>query len=154
MTQSTRDLLVQVLEKVLEQFAFAFCELVKKDELETEETEFVQSSLSFTGPKSGELSITMPAELCAEIAGNVLGLNPGEGDIVEYAQDSLRELLNVFAGNVLTTLYGEDALFDFGTPSIVRLDETEWQALIDDPSSIGITIEDSPALLCFSVQPE
>jgi hypothetical protein len=151
MADKTHTTLVHVLETVLEQFAFAFCELTPKEELETEETDFVHSSLSFDGPCSGELSITMPAELCAEIAGNILGMDSSDDDITDYAQDSLKELLNVYVGNVLTGLYGEDALFIFGTPEIMRFDESGWQEKIEDPNTIGVLVEDTPALLRFMV---
>lgn len=151
MPDRVNQTLVKVLETVLEQFAFAFCELVDKSELETDEDEFVQSSLSFTGPCNGEMSIIMPAELCAEIAGNVLGLDEDSGDVLEYAQDTLKELLNVYVGNILTELYGEDALFDFATPSLKRLNLDEWNELVKDSHAIGVLIEDTPAILRFCV---
>lgn len=151
MADKTQTALVHVLETVLEQFAFAFCELTPKGELETDEVEFVHSSLSFDGPCSGELSMTMPAGLCAEIAGNILGMDSSDENISDYAQDSLKELLNVYVGNVLTNLYGEDALFIFGTPEITRFDETGWQEQIEDPHTIGVLVEDAPALLRFVV---
>jgi len=149
MLDRTHETLVHVLETVLEQFAFAFCELVSQDELECESEDFVHSALSFSGPCSGELSITMPVKLCAEIAGNVLGMDAEEEDITEYAQDSLKELLNVYVGNVLTSLYGEDTLFNFGIPEISRIDSDEWLKKIADPDTIGVMVEGSPTLLRF-----
>lgn len=149
MLDRTHETLVHVLETVLEQFAFAFCELVSKDELVCDDTDYIYSILPFNGPCSGELAITMPVELCAEIAGNVLGMDAGTEDSTEYAQDSLKELLNVYVGNVLTSLYGEDALFLFGTPEITRIDKSKWQEQIADPDTFGVLVEDAPTLLRF-----
>ncbi|MBN2329094.1 MAG: chemotaxis protein CheX [Candidatus Omnitrophica bacterium] len=152
MTDQVQETLVQVLESMLEQYAFAFCELAPKNELETEEVDFVHSLLTFTGSRTGEIALTMPAELCEEIAGNILGGEMDNGELSEYAQDSLKELLNIYAGNVLTSLYGDEVSFDFDAPEIRNLDRIGWQSLIDDPLTIGVLVEDTPALLRFSAR--
>ncbi len=151
MNNETQEKIFEVLESVLEQFAFAFCETVDKDEIKDIPDEMIHSSLAFKGPYSGEIALVLSLDLCIELAGNVLGMDPGDEGVEDYGQDSLKELLNVLIGNVLTELYGEDAFFDFDTPSNKRLDKKSWDALVADPASFTMTIEDAPALLYFNI---
>jgi CheY-specific phosphatase CheX len=151
MNNETQENLFEVLEHVLEQFAFAFCEIVDKDKVSDIPQEMIHSSLSFKGPYSGEIALVLSLDLCIELAGNVLGMDPGDEGVEDYGQDSLKELLNVLIGNLLTELYGEDAFFDFATPHNKCLDKDAWDALVADPSSLTMTIEDAPALLYFKI---
>ncbi len=152
MDNQTQEKIFGILESVLEQFAFAFCEIIDKSEIIDFPDEMIHSSLSFSGPYSGEIALVLSLDLCIELAGNVLGMDPGDAGVEDYGQDSLKELLNVLIGNVLTELYSEDILFDFAAPTNKRLDKNAWEALIKDPASFTMKIEDSLSLLYFKIE--
>ena len=151
MDNQTHEKILEVLESVLEQFAFMFYELIPKEELPQPESNIIQATLAFSGPHHGELSITSTNDLCRIISGNLIGLEPDDEGIDDYSKDSLSELINVLIGHLLTALYGKNILFDFGTPDVRDLDQAEWDELFDNPSTIGILIEDIPALLQYQI---
>ena len=72
MDAERQEKLNAVLENVLEQFAFMFCDPVTPDELPEPDGELMRASMAFTGPTSGRLTIAAPRELAP-----VGGLRPG-----------------------------------------------------------------------------
>ncbi len=149
LNESQQELVFDVFENVLEQYSFLFLERVEKEEITTEENSFARASLSFTGPKEGLLSLTIPDTLAIEMAGNVLGIDPEDEKAQQYAHDALKELINVFLGQLLTTLYGENQDYDFGVPVCETLDHDQWDHLLKDPISHACMLDDYPALLVF-----
>ncbi|MEW6234412.1 MAG: chemotaxis protein CheX [Candidatus Omnitrophota bacterium] len=149
---SYRENLSAIFETMLEKFSFMFCDPVSVEDIHSEETHFLRSSLAFSGPRSGVLSMMVPARLGAVIASNVLGTDPDAEDAVYNAQDAINELINLLVGNLLPELFGKNALFDFGIPESAVLDETEWKKWLADPCVLGFIIDDAPALLYFAIQ--
>jgi CheY-specific phosphatase CheX len=142
-----QELLEATLITVLEQFAFLFADLVEKDEIEVEESEFAMVSLSFTGDFSGQLVLATPSSSCVEIAANVLGTDPSNPKAQEDAQDAMQELANVCCGHILTAIAGDEPVFDLGVPSFGILSLEEWNSLYQDPETLVFIVEDFPLLL-------
>ncbi len=151
MSKISQERLFELFESVLEQYSFMFCEIIPKDEVQTDSTQFVRSTLEFQGPYQGHLSLIVPDALCLEIAGNVLGTEPDDEDAAENARDALNELVNVFLGHVLTDAFGPEMDFDFGVPECEYIDEPGWNNYLRNPDAIAITLEDTPAILSLEV---
>lgn len=97
--------------------------------------------IGFTGPAEGELAVRCEAELGADLASNMLGVDPGDDEAQTKACDALGEMLNVICGNLVTRLFDEERPFTLSIPE-VRKDgppPAEASATPPGPSSAGAT---------------
>lgn len=145
--------LIEVLCEVLEKYAFMFGEENAKNELPRTSSDFVQSEITFSGPKQGLISITVPAEICPEITSNVLGMEP-ESDHELWGMDAVNELLNVACGRILVALFGDEVIFDISAPQGKKIGETLWNENLNDPNTLGLLIDNSPVLVHFHIDNE
>ncbi len=150
MNGNPNDVVFRVFCEVIEQMAFMFGE-----ELETEAAEPVSEALcarmTFEGPMSGSMLLAVPDAMCPVLAENILGLEPDDEEVMEKARDALNEVLNVTCGNVLTSLAGEEPVFDLTVPEAATIDSDEWQALATDPNTVAVQVDEFPALLRISL---
>ena len=124
-----------------------FVEDPEDDMVFTTGSEFVQVNMGFSGPFKGDLSIAVPVDMCPELASNVLGLDPDDELVTRSPYDALKELLNIICGNVLTTLAGEEPVFDLTIPEVTMLDEKGWAAFIKTDGTVRFVADDVPVLL-------
>ena len=114
-----------VCKLILEELAFLFCE--SQDASAFDYSQIIdahEASMTFTGPKTGKFEIVAGRNLCMLLASNVLGIEPEEDkEMAEsYAQDALKEALNIISGRFLTEAYGEEAVFSLSAPVIGSVD--------------------------------
>ena len=83
----------------------------------------VAGSVSFTGPFSGTLIVTISIEVLQELAANMLGLDDGEETTQEHRSDALRETMNIVCGNLLPAIAGDEVVFDIGVPKVLPADQ-------------------------------
>ncbi len=96
-----------------------------------------------------------PQSLAREIAAGVLGVDADDPEAEENALDSLKELLNVSMGQVLTRLWGTEHIFDLTPPNAHPVEEdTEWEEWRKAPETIAILVEDHAVLLKLHVEDE
>ena len=146
MENDRKELLVRVLEVVLEQLAFMFGEAVTKEEMITEGEKYLHATMSYKGLQSGSLGVAIPAEMSVVLAANILGIDEGEEVASEKSIDALKELLNIFCGQMLTTVYGEEPVFDLSVPEVKEIDKEGWEELLDLPDAIAMMVEDVPLI--------
>ena len=144
MENEQREVLIKILGTVLEQFAFMIGETVEKEEIFIEGERYLHAIINFKGVQSGTLGIAIPAELGVVLASNILGIDEGDEVAVEKSVDALKELLNIFYGQFLTTVYGEEPVFDLSVPDVSEIDKVEWEKLLDSPDAIRMMVEDVP----------
>jgi len=95
------------------------------------------AALLFHEPHQGEIRISIPLTLLADISQTIFG-TPTEGMAVPSPRDLLAELLNTVAGRFLIELLPEDQPFRIGLPELdpPSLMETEslktWHFRADD----------------------
>lgn len=142
-----REMLNEVFYNVLENLAFMFGESVENDSLDEMAHDAVEARMRFAGPFSGSLSLVMPRNMCQELAANVLGLDPEDEQADASGEDALKELLNVTCGQVLTSLAGQEPVFDLSVPLVEPLDESRWQTLVADEDTAAFLIDEQPVLL-------
>lgn len=98
----------------------------------------------------GRAAILAPAETGAFVAESALGEPDEVGS--EQAYDALKELLNVACGQILTALYGVDAVFDLEPPRVRPAQEGEWEAAVASEDVMAFDLEGTVILLVFSVE--
>ena len=147
MTMSTSAILTQVFGEVVERQAFMFVGAV--DEVTEPPEAALLGEIHFTGQHSGKLCLGLPAAMSAELAANILGLEPDDASAEEAGLDAVRELLNVTCGHVLTTLAGEGPVFDLGVPELRPLDAAGWQELAARPGAAAMVVDGHPVILHF-----
>ena len=151
MKSEQKELLSNVFCDALEKLAFMFGEPAGGDELSPTGNKYLTAGMTFTGDMSGEISITVAEEMCMEIAANILGINTGDEQAMNLAIDSLKEVLNVTCGQVLTAIAGEKALINLSIPQVSELDASGWTEMMNKTETIGFLVDDYPVLLSFSL---
>jgi len=108
-----------VCKLILEELAFLFCESQDATAFDYSQIHDAhEASMSFTGPKTGKFEIAAGRNLCMLLASNILGIEPHEEMAESYADDALKEALNVICGRFLSEAYGEEAVFSLSAPVI------------------------------------
>jgi len=141
-----KEVLVQVLSDVLERLAFMFAEQCSVDEFPASESGYMKTAMTFSGPFDGCLSLAVSSDMCVELAANILGAEPLDENVMDKAQDALKEFLNIACGQILTSLAGEEPVFDLSVPEAHKIEESEWKAMGEDPNAVGLLADDFPVL--------
>jgi CheY-specific phosphatase CheX len=127
---------------ILERTAFMFPEPVENyDEAVFEEFQPVMATLSYSGDGEGDIALIVPVEMCIELAMNLLGEDIDPEDPGEKPQDAVKEILNIIAGQLLTEVFGETAVFNL-TPPIAKNLESEELAEIIEKKDYAMAISD------------
>jgi len=151
MKSEQKELLSKVFCDALEKLAFMFGEPAERDELSPTGNKYLTAGMTFTGDMSGEISITVVEEMCMEIAANILGISEDDEQALNLAIDSLKEVLNVTCGQVITAVAGEKALINLSIPQVSELDTSGWTETMNKAETIGFLVDDYPVLLSFSL---
>lgn len=100
-------------------------------------------SVPFSGIRNGQVKIVCDDELGQKLLSNLVDVeSASDTDLV----DALQELGNVFAGNLLTTVYGSEHAFDLKPPEWVAarsssLDfDDKWLFLDCEGSLLGVCV--------------
>lgn len=147
MTLDVEPILEKVVYRVLEEYAFMFGELLEEPEPPDVPGPYLQAQMEFVGPLSGSIALTTPETFCTHLAANVLGLDPDDEETTGAATDSLKELLNVICGNLLTDLAGDEPVFDLTVPRVASLTDEAWRTAFAVPGGKGFLVEELPVFL-------
>lgn len=72
------------------------------------------------GAHHGTARVWCSRVFAQRLAANLLGLEPGEGTVQVGAEDALREFLNVLCGQLVTTWYGTQDVFNLSIPEVTE----------------------------------
>ena len=146
MQNEYKEELSEVFCDVLMNYAFMFGDSCPKNELPLNGDNHIHATISFGGDQAGILGISTSSNLCLQLAANVLGIDIEEENSMSEAYDALKELINIVCGQFLTKVYGDTGIFDLSPPNIIEISGVEWKSLIEDEETIGIIIDDIPAI--------
>lgn len=153
--QTPKEALGTVICRILEQTAFMFPEPVDmEDGISLDEYEYNIAKLAFDGDNSGEIILIVPVEFRAELAANMLGEDIEESDSKGKHADALREILNIIAGQFLTTLYGEKAIFNLKPPVVSELPQEEFFSLIEENDYTCVISDEYPVISYLTLTEE
>ena len=138
--------LAEVLSEVLGSFAFSFGEVVEPGECPQPDEPALHATMSVSGGVRASVGLAAPVTLCGEFAANVLGVETVDEAAEAHASDALRELLNITCGRFLTSLYGEEPVFDLGPPRAKELDAAGWADLAGEAEVLAFLVEEKPLL--------
>ncbi len=152
MSKDYSEILYKVLEESLETQAFMFTESVDINEIAINDIDCVKVSMDFTGDLyNGSLMAIIPNNISNELAANILGIEDTDDEAMELGQDSLKEVLNVICGRVLTEIFGTEPLFDLSIPTLEDLksddilkhvnEDNMCSAIIDEMYPIIVQLE-------------
>lgn len=99
------------------------------------------TNVVFTGPAEGTLFMSVPQEMLAELADNMLGIEDAPSE--EQRHDALKELLNVVCGNLLPVIAGSQAVFDVGAPAQPKSGSVPQTYRQHEPNAIASLLLDS-----------
>lgn len=119
MLEPTAELLTDILGSVLQESAFIFAE--PDDEPAAWEGQVLTARIAFESTRGGTLRILTTPEGAAEIAANMLGIEPGE-EARQNARPAFSELLNVLGGAFLTRYFGSAVPSQLGLPSTDQME--------------------------------
>ena len=119
MPEPTSELLTDILGQILQGSAFIFAE--PGDEPDAWGGPVLGARIAFQSTRNGFLRLFTTPEGAAEIAANMLGIDPGE-EADANAAPAISELLNVLGGAFLTRYFGSAIPSQLGLPATELVD--------------------------------
>ena len=133
---------------VMEIMSFTFCEIIEDaDETGMIPKNIIQSEITFSGHKSGKMTLVLPIELSAVILSNTLGKDINEPLKISRASDAVKEILNITCGNFLTELYGKNNVFVLTPPENFFPDSSLWNSFKKNPEAVFFRVDNWPVCL-------
>lgn len=93
---------------------------------------FYLASIRFKGAVNGEYQVLTQSEFAKTLVANLLG-DEVSSEVDSSTKDALCEMANVMSGNLLTTCYGEDTVFELSSPTVSELTSSEAQKFFSKP---------------------
>jgi len=152
MLDEYKKILSEVFRDVLMRYAFMFGEECEKESIIPYNLDYLHVHVAFNGYYEGRIGIIAPAELCIEMAANVIGTDAEDDNCTDDAKDTFEELANVTCGQFLTGAYGDKPIFNLSPPSISEASELDWVEISENDDSVAFMIEDTPALIYLEIE--
>jgi CheY-specific phosphatase CheX len=149
MEPDCRARLLAVATEVLAKQAFLFAAEGKLADGQAPDGS-LHAAIVFSGPTRGTMELAAPMDLCAELAGNLLGLEPGHPDAAANAADALKELLNVACSHYLSAAHGSGPVFRLSVPVVTEIDAARWATLAASDTAVVLDVDGTPALLRYA----
>ncbi|MCD6569263.1 MAG: chemotaxis protein CheX [Deltaproteobacteria bacterium] len=149
MENDPQKILEEVAAHVLESMAFMFADVVERDEIPGIEDTYFHAQIEFAGHSTGKIGLVFLPELAADIAVNVLGIEPEEialDDVDNTIEDAVAEVLNVVCGQFLTSMFGDKPVFELSVPHVSKLDSKACNDLLRSSDTVAFMIDDAPML--------
>jgi CheY-specific phosphatase CheX len=102
--------------EALERTAFVLADPAERPEALPEAE--IAAEIRFHGPESGRVGLHASRAFARNLAASLLGCDAAEIRD-EQADEALRELANIVAGSVLSSLGGDDCRFSLGLPETI-----------------------------------
>ena len=82
------------------------------------EAVWLECKISYHGPVNGGVVCWCTRDFAIQLAANLLGIEPDEGDARAAAEDALCEFINVFVGQLVTTWHGTTDVYSLSIPTV------------------------------------
>ncbi len=152
MQNNVQEQLCATFSEVVEQLTFMFGEVVSKDEAHAPGTLFTQASMTFAGDLKGRLSVAVPSDTTAEIAANILGIEPEDIESESMMNDALAEMLNVVCGHVIMAMVGKDANFKLAAPHTDFVSEEQYAEMMASEDYATLMLDENPVFLGLKLE--
>ncbi len=144
-----KQLLLETTIASLETMAFFCCEPATDDALSPEDA--ISAEMTFNGPQSGTVQIVASRFFGQRLASNALCCGVTDPDALERAEDSIRELVNVVVGALMSRIATQKSdVFALTLPSGRPFDSNaEWDDFAKDQNVCLIDAEGETVGLRF-----
>lgn len=152
MLDEHKTILSEVSRDVLMRYVFMFGEECEKENIMPDNLDYLNVYVAFNGHCEGRVGIIAPAELCIEMAANVIGTDIEDCNCTDDAKDVFEELTNVICGQFLTGAYGDEPIFNLSPPSISEAGELNWVEISENDNSLAFMVEDTTVLIYLEIE--
>jgi len=151
LNSEVKEKAIEVISRILSESAFIFTDPLEEDEQpNVEEWDAEGVFLGFRGYCEGKIYMWAGKEFLRYAAANMLGIDEESDEASEKGMDALKEILNIIVGNLLTTVYGPEPVFDLGIPG--RLSPEEIRDGFNDENAIWLQAEGNPVLFLVDIK--
>ncbi len=113
-------------------------------------SETVHAAVSFNGPFSGCLLVSLNSGILPQLASNMLG--GAESSERTLNEDALCEVANVICGNALPAIYGFDSIFHLNAPELIDASRLEiLESTFQRSATIHISFDSGHAKVALFV---
>lgn len=119
MQQQTTVSLMTVFSEVLADLAFMFTD--EEVDGASASGSWLETVITYRGPKSGTLKLRCPKRFAALLASNLLGTDASSSKAENEGEDAVKEFMNIVCGQLVTSLYGTEHVFNLSIPAVVEL---------------------------------
>ncbi len=150
MSENYKEISRDVFDQTLENLAFLFAESIETEEVDLISENCQEVRMSFSGEFSGNIYMVVQDDFCSELAANILGISDEEEDAFNLGIDSLKEVLNVVCGRILTEIAGTKPLFNLSVPEVNKINTDDINIFLDYPETVAFLVDDMyPVMLRF-----
>jgi len=110
---------------------------------------WLEARISYSGAASGELRLRCTHGLALKLSANLLGIEPDETAAALGTEDAVREFANVLGGQLVTSLYNTQDVFNLSVPDLQRPQHPE--PLPPGAEVVRVQVEGSPVELSHLV---
>lgn len=135
--------LTQQCAKLLEEWSLMLVDECDSTELFEVDEPFFLATVGFSGVVNGQLEIICQKPFASALVSNLTG---EEAD----PSDALREMANVFAGNLVTAAFDTEHIFDLSTPEVLQKSGDEVKGLFSF-RTIALLGDDAPVCINLKV---
>ncbi len=146
MTSSIQDAVTVEVRRIVEQATFMFTEELKTPPQDDSWAD-LGVFITFCGEPSGWIHLWTTDNFAKASAMNMLGMDCADDITFDNKRDSLKELLNIAAGHVLTSVFGKNLLFELGIPE--PLSTALLKHDMQDARASWIDADGEPLLIVF-----
>ncbi|MCA8966453.1 MAG: hypothetical protein H6838_05790 [Planctomycetes bacterium] len=134
MTTITKDCFQETLQNALERMAFVFVETAEESPGEVLAQATFHATIDVSSDeRSAWLTVSATNGFVREVAASMMGLETDEIDVDEHGEPTVCELANIFGGELVMSLGGDENPLRLGLPRV--LNDAEVGARIDQISS-------------------
>lgn len=117
----TKEAASEIITKVISETTYLFLDPLEEESQPDPDTwQAIGVTIEFHGLATGTISLWVEDHFRQTAAMNMLGVDDIGGVSVEKQNDAIKEILNIVSGNLLTTLYGKQDIFELGIPTITQ----------------------------------
>ena len=147
MDSKEKEIAFNICSKIFEDMAFMFSEPVDDNQIDSGSETFIRTNMSYAGAKTGRIEIIVSLDLAKNLAMNMLGIDEPEDLEPDSIIDATKELLNTFCGNILTSVYNDDDIFDLTIPETSEINNAAWKSLLAGGEYLAVNIDEEPFLV-------
>ncbi len=146
-----------IISQTIEQHAFLLCDLPELAESDACPESGIRVDISADGDTSASMTLLLPESVCRALVGNLLDEEIAIDQRCEdsvIARDAMGELANVLAGTLFYELSEDKKPLLISTPAISSYNESYWDQLSSQSSSMRLLIDDVAMLFSISINNE